>query len=813
MRIRTALVTTIILLPAVLACSLARGTDAPADLTATPAVTAPTATSEPLPTASVPTATAEPTAVPPAATREQLGQIGLSYALPDGYEPAYAWNRVSFQRPGADPLLDPLIEIDANPYLCTETVPGDLYEAMETALLCATWSFDEGTAASDAPSATTVSGLHALTAEVAGTQAGAPMRLRLTVLKPGPTRVLVIRGRAATEHFEGLIEELEALSASMEILTWQTLTNGNDVTDVAFHDGYLWAATGGGVVAWPLGGGIDPVKYTVADGLPSNDVRALTVCPVGGEFMLFAGTWGGGVARYEPGRWRWISMDDPYAEWSDRHVTALACALGNRLVVGYEHSDVDLLNLDETLWTTFSRDEGVPGELRALAATPAGSDIWLIGEEGLALISDVGLIPETEPALGVYYQAGLDSMDNLWVAAWDRLIRRTPEGEWTDFDQREIEDLFHVQLTGLAVAADDTIWLGSYNQLSRFDPVEGEVVEVYWLGDSPVPGGVGRLAVDPYYDWVAYSVPGVGAAVLKDGEWMPFVLEDEPLHDNHVRALAQDSEGHLWMADRSGRLWVVDPVATAVPLERYDVPRGFAFSITPDAKEGVWVGHFDGASLYTLEGALHLADVVPQLTDVYVRAIARDATGRLWLGGDEGLFIWDEVRLTEMTEVEGLPGTEVRALQADGDAMWVGTTQGLARIEGAGIDTFAVRGVDLPGELIGALALDRWGHLLVATGSTLLVRDADGAFEPLLQNAWDSPLTAIAVGADGEIWVTTALDGVYTLQYHGEAGDWLHLSGKDGLPGNAYGAYSVILDRDGIVWLGGTSGGLGRYGP
>ncbi len=808
MRTRTALGTIVSLLPAVLACSFGGATDVVPGATLTPAVAAPTATPDPSPSA-----TPEPTAAPPASTRERLGQIGLSYVPPEDYVPEYAWHRVSLRRPGADPILDPLIEIDGNPYLCTEHIPDDLYEAMETALLCATWSFDDGGTTSDPPSATTVSGVHALTAELEGAQAGVPMRMRLTVLKPGPTRVLVIRGRASAERFAELAGELEALSASMEILTWQTFTNGNDVEDVAFHDGYLWTATGGGVVAWPLGGGIDPVKFTVADGLPSNDVRALTVCPVGGELTLFAGTWGGGVARYDPGRWRWIGMDDPYAEWSDRHVTALACALDNRLVVGYQDGGVDVLNLDEVTWTTFSREEGVPGDLRALAATPLGSDIWLIGEEGLALISDVGLVPVSEPALGVYYQAGLDSTDTLWIAAWDRLIRRTPEGEWTDFDQREVEGLFHVQVTGLAVAADDTLWLGSYNQLSRFDPAEGEVVEDHWLGDSPVPGSVGRLAVDPYYDWVAYSVPNVGAAALKDGEWMPFVLEDERVPSNHVRALTQDSEGYLWVADRSGGLWVVDPAAMTAPLKRYEVPRGFALSIFPDPVEGVWVGHFDGASLYTLDGALHLSDVLPQLADVYVRAIARDAAGRLWLGGDEGLFTWDEVRLTELTEVDGLPGTEIRALQPDGGAMWVGTTQGLARMEGAGIDTFAVREVALSDDLIGALALDPWGDLLVATGSSLLIRRADGAFEPLLESDWDSPLTAIAVGEEGEIWVTTALDGVYTLQYHDEAGDWQHLSGKDGLPGSAYGAYAVILDRDGVVWLGGAGGGLGRYGP
>jgi streptogramin lyase len=814
MRSKTALMMIVgLILLAALACRFGRqGSDEFPRPTVAPAVAAPAATAGPVATATAtvlrtaaPSEVAPSEAAPPA--RERLGQVGLIYAPPTGYAVDYAWNRVELRPPDADPDLGALIEIDSNPFLCGERIPGDLNEAMEVALLCSAWWFDAGGVPEEDPVARVVSGTPALMAEMEGMRDGVAMRTRMVVLKPGPTRVLVISGRARADAFDVVADALEALLASVELLGWQTFTNGNDVEDLVFYDGYLWTATSGGVIAWPLGGGIPPIKYTVADGLPSNDVRALTVCMSGGEAALFAGMGHGGVARFEPGLWTWIDLNDPYAEWSDRDVRALGCALDNRLVVGYAQGGVDFLNLDEVNWYYFNREEGVPGDLRALAATRYSSHVWVIGEEGLALISDEGLTPVRDPDLGVYYQAGLDSVDNLWVAAFDRVIRRTPKGDWTTLDNRQIEGLFHARVTGLALADDDTVWLGSYNQLSRFDPVSGEVVEEYWLGDSPVPGAVGRLAVDPYYGWVAYTVPERGAAVLKDGEWGAFVLENEPPADNHLRTLTQDIDGYLWVGDRLGQLWVADPATIAAPLQRYWLPRGFALSIYPDPEGGIWVGHFDGASRYSLEGALHLSDILPQLADHYVRAMARDTAGRLWLGGDEGLLIWDGARLSELTEADGLPGMEIRALQPDGDAMWVGTTQGLARVEGARFDVF------IPGELIGALALDQWGDLLVATGSSLLIREAGGAFEPFLESDWNSPLTSIAVGADGEIWVTTALDGVYTLQYHGEGGDWLHLSGKDGLPGNAYGAYGVVIDRDGVVWLGGTSGGLGRYGP
>ncbi len=802
-----------LLLASALACRFGRqGAHQIPSPTATLAVVTPATIAEP-----VATATTQPTATPPEAlapAREHLGQAGLTYAPPTGYVSDYAWNRVELRPPDADPVFDALIEINSNPFLCGERIPKSLNEAMEVALLCSAWWFDADGLPVDEPVARVVSGAPALMADIEGLRDGVAMRTRLIVLKPGPTRVLVISGRARADSFAGIVDDLETMLVSVELLTWQTFTNGNDVEDLAFYDGYLWTATSGGAVAWPLGGGILPIKYTVADGLPSNDVRALTVCWSGGEVTLFAGTGQGGVARFDPGRWAWIDLGNSYAEWSDRDVHALGCALDNRLVVGYSQQGVDFLNLDEVIWYYFSREEGVPGDLRALATTRNSPYVWVIGEEGLALISDLGLTPIRDPDWGVYYQAGLDSADNLWVAAFDRVIRRTPEGDWNTFDNRQIEGLFHTRVTGLAVATDDTVWLGSYNQISRFDPVSSKVAEEYWLGNLPVNGAVGRLAIDRYYGWVAYTVPERGAAVLKDGDWMSFVLEDEPITDNHIRAVTQDIYGDLWISDRSGQVWVTDPSDIASPQQRFELPRGFALSIYPDPEGGVWVGHFDGVSHYSADGEMHLKDQTPQLADHYVRAVARDSNGRLWLGSDEGLFIWDGVRLTAITVADGLPGVGIRALQPDGDAMWVGTTAGLARITGATVDVFDTRNSALPSDLIGALALDLAGDLLVAAGSTLLIwQEGAGGLYPFLESSYDSPLTGIAVNDNGEIWVTTALDGVYALLFQGEAAEWQLLNAKDGLPSNTYSTYGVLVDRDSTVWLGGASGGLGRYGP
>lgn len=782
-------------------------------------------TAVPVETTAGPTPTAMPTVVPPTATprvatplpprRERLGQAGLIYDPPPGFEIEYDGHRVGLRPPGSDPALGPLIEIDSNPFLCGERVPIDVRAAMEEARVCGAWRLDAVEKPPDEPVRVSLGGIDALMAEMEGTRDGVPVRMRVYALKPGLTRVLSITGLASADGYAELVDALEVMVASMDLLTWETLTNGNDVEDVAFFEGYLWTATGGGVVAWPLGGGILPVKYTVQDGLPANAARALTVCPVNGVPTLFAGTWGGGVARFDPGRWLWVPMEDAYAEWADSDVRALTCVLDNRLVVGYEDGGVDFLNLDEVLWYHFGRAEGVPGNLRALTTGPEIGQVWVIGAEDVALISGEGVSTGLgDPGSDTFYQGGTDGTGNLWLAAYIQVARRSAAGEWAYVDNREVPDLFDTSVTALAVAGDDTIWVGSYGQVARFNPRRAEVIDLHRRAPGMVVGTTRALTVDPVEGWIAYGVAGAGASVLKEGEWLPFVLEDEPVLDNRIRTVAQDSEGRIWYSDRWGRVFSFRPGEMDLPGVHFQIPRGFALSMYADPEGGVWVGHFDGVTHYTADGVRYLTVELPELADQYVRAIARDAQGRLWLGSDEGLFVWDGERVVVMSEADGLPGVQVRALQPDGEAMWVGTTEGLARVSRERVHVFDSWNSALPGDVIGALALDPWGDLLVGAGSKLLAWDGAVAdFRVLLETDAGRPVSGIAVDENGDIWVTTGGDGVYALLFQGEAAQWQHVTGRDGVPSNTYGPDAVLIDEDGVVWLGGADGGLGRYGP
>jgi ligand-binding sensor domain-containing protein len=93
---------------------------------------------------------------------------------------------------------------------------------------------------------------------------------------------------------------------------WTTISNGNDVRQVAFDEhGALWAATSGGVVRWNLADGTY-TKYTTADGLVDNEVNGVAVAPDGA--LWFATD--GGVSRLKGQRWQsYTEADGLNSDW------------------------------------------------------------------------------------------------------------------------------------------------------------------------------------------------------------------------------------------------------------------------------------------------------------------------------------------------------------------------------------------------------------------------------------------------------------------------------------------------------------------
>lgn len=303
-----------------------------------------------------------------------------------------------------------------------------------------------------------------------------------------------------------------------------------------------------------------------------------------------------------------------------------------------------------------------------------------------------------------------------------------------------------------------------------------------WIGTAD--GGVNRLDLkkSQFNDW---SEQGDGEAGL---------------HDQVVRAIHQDGRGRLWVATDNG----VD----VVPLGSQT-----AAEVTPTQ---VAVQHLhrrpDG------EG--------PRLSHNYVRALAEDAMGRMWLGTWGGGLNRVDAEITTVTVFRSrakdpttLSNNYVRALlpDQDGATLWIGTSNGLNRLhlESDTFERLTFDRKDLNGfgqNRIASIFQDAGGRLwLGGDGGLVAYEPASGRHEvfrhdPLKENSLSNnrvrPITARQAN---EIWIGTAGGGLNRFNPLTQTFTAFRL--RDGLPNETVKA--LLFEGERYLWLS-TSGGLAR---
>jgi signal transduction histidine kinase/ligand-binding sensor domain-containing protein/ActR/RegA family two-component response regulator len=154
--------------------------------------------------------------------------------------------------------------------------------------------------------------------------------------------------------------------------------------------------------------------------------------------------------------------------------------------------------------------------------------------------------------------------------------------------------------------------------------------------------------------------------------------------DNHIWALAKDA-----IFRRDGDRWTRINIS---PERLGGHPRNIAI----DLSHNVWLdGGFPGAVRLKIQGA----DVVsvqtfakPQLASDLVVAMAVDHRGWIWIGGDQGVDVFDGKAWRRYTVNDGLVSNDIseHAFWADRDGTeWIGTSGGLSHLLAPVTDTQA----------------------------------------------------------------------------------------------------------------------------
>ncbi|HYE88412.1 MAG TPA: two-component regulator propeller domain-containing protein [Vicinamibacterales bacterium] len=277
------------------------------------------------------------------------------------------------------------------------------------------------------------------------------------------------------------------------------------------------------------------------------------------------------------------------------------------------------------------------------------------------------------------------------------------------------------------------------------------------------------------------------------------------LPQDSVNAVVQTSDGYLWLGTQeglvrfNGRDFEVFDRSNTAALRHDHIS-----ALIEDSSGVLWIGTAGGGLTRLRDGVFTTYGSTDGLIDGFIVALAADRSGTLWIGTlEHGLFAFAEGRFRAMPGGDGLQGLTVQTLFVDrrGD-LWIGARQGLYRQRAGGITRFSV-GDGLPNASIRAIAEGASEDLWVGTDAGVAAM-ADGRFRALPLPQSDQRVTSLLVDRDGNLWVGLLAHGLARFP----GGRATGAAARDVLSMSS--PVSLREDREGNLWVGTITGGVLR---
>ncbi len=280
------------------------------------------------------------------------------------------------------------------------------------------------------------------------------------------------------------------------------------------------------------------------------------------------------------------------------------------------------------------------------------------------------------------------------------------------------------------------------------------------------------------------------------------------LPDNHIRCLAIDSSGYLWIGTQysgigkfnGNNCQVFNTANSELPEDQWNT----AIAIAPNGN--IWIGSlwfltiYDGASWNSFETGS------PGSSYIAINDIVSDSQGTAWIGASWGLG-----RFSGDSLIQGYDGIEQEIYSlfvSKKDTLWIGTNGGgLIKFDGETKTVYDTSDSQIPSNIIFDIKSDSNGNLWLATPAGLVKFDGT---KWIVYNTNNSALPTnfiyrLDIDNANVIWIGTRGKGL--VKFDGANWEEYRLSNSL-LPSNSI--YSVAVDSEDNLWFG-TNNGLLNY--
>ncbi len=279
--------------------------------------------------------------------------------------------------------------------------------------------------------------------------------------------------------------------------------------------------------------------------------------------------------------------------------------------------------------------------------------------------------------------------------------------------------------------------------------------------------------------------------------------EVQGLKHNSIIALAQSSDGYLWLATY-GELYRFD----GVHFTNYDFALNGALprSLFQDSQGRMWVGTTKGIAIYG--GGRFVSDsLTTRFPNRTVTAIEELSDGTIAFGTNRGVLSFNGSTIDDRSGEFDVVGSVVWCItETSSGEIWVGTDKGVRRKTATFVEQIDTTSGYLKHNTVRSIIEDRFGNIWIGTAGGGITRYRNGIFSTFTTEDGlpSNVIRELFEDRNGSVWIGTSGGGLSRYLN----GRFETLTSLDGLTTDV--VWSLCQDREGSLWIGTGGGGLNR---